>query len=62
MLESLTPRDSCGRILSDRTGEWMYVFKPTVSGTTLYVKIVLRSACIVVSFHAEDEHGDPNPT
>jgi hypothetical protein len=34
----------------------MYVFKPEVEGLVLYVKLVLRGDCIVVSFH-EDEGG-----
>jgi hypothetical protein len=36
----------------------MYVFKPEATGDVLYVKLILRSDCIVVSFH-EDE-GDRN--
>jgi hypothetical protein len=34
----------------------MYVFKPSLAGMVLYVKLILRSDCIVVSFH-EDEGG-----
>jgi len=36
------------------TQEWMYVFKPELSGTTLYVKLLLREQCLVVSFHADE--------
>ena len=32
----------------------MYVFKPGVGGQIIYVKVVLREHCLVVSFH-EDE-------
>jgi len=34
----------------------MYLFKPELAGTVLYVKLILRSDCVVVSFH-EDEGG-----
>ena len=34
----------------------MYVFKPRVGGDTLYLKLILRSECVVLSFH-EDEAG-----
>jgi hypothetical protein len=50
----LTAEDSAGRLLSEVTGEWMYLFKPTLADARLYVKVILRSDCIVVSFH-EDE-------
>lgn len=35
----------------------MYLFKPQLAGTVLYVKLVLRNDCVVVSFH-EDEGGE----
>lgn len=38
LLVALTERDSAGRLLSEATGEWMYVFKPTMLGLVLYVK------------------------
>jgi hypothetical protein len=56
-LALLSAGDFAGRLASDATGEWMYVFKPVVGGQTLYVKVVLREDCIVVSFH-EDEGGE----
>jgi hypothetical protein len=49
-------RDSVGRLASRMTREWMYVFKPDVGGQIIYVKLVLRDDCVVVSFH-EDEDG-----
>jgi hypothetical protein len=55
-LASLTSGDAMGRLRSGRTGEWMYVFKPLVAGDVIYVKLILRNDCIVVSFH-EDEGG-----
>jgi len=33
------------------------VFKPAVAGTLVYLKLVLRAECVVVSFH-EDEDED----
>jgi len=56
VLVSLGTDASAGRLESARTGEWMYLFRPRVGGTILYVKLVLRHDCVVVSFHeAEDE-------
>ena len=49
-------RDSGGRLASGTTGEWLYVFKPDVGGQIIYLKLVLREDCVVVSFH-EDEGG-----
>lgn len=54
LLANLTVADSAGRVLSRATGEWLYVFKPALAGAILYVKLVVRSNCVVVSFH-EDE-------
>ena len=33
VLALLKPRDLVRRLVSEKTGEWMYVFKPSVSGT-----------------------------
>ena len=57
VLAALTGDDFIGRLESERTGEWMYAFKPAVAGTVVYVKLVVRSDCMVVSFH-EDEGED----
>ena len=56
VLSELTAGDSAGRVASAATGEWMYLFKPQVSETILYIKVILRNDCVVVSFH-EDEGG-----
>ena len=68
-LLDLDPEDACeviselglgdfdSRFRSALTSEWMYVFKPEVSSATLYVKLVVRSNCDVISFH-EDESND----
>jgi hypothetical protein len=34
------------------------VFKPPLGGTTLYLKLVLRADCVVVSFHEEGSGDD----
>ncbi len=57
VLAKLTVEHSAGRVASAATGEWMYLFKLRVSETILYVKLILRDKCVVVSFH-EDEDGD----
>src|SRR6266568_8944930 len=58
VLQGLTVRDSAGRIVTAHSGEWMYVFKPALGETTLYLKLVLRTGCVVVSFHEEESSDD----
>src|SRR2546426_830185 len=55
ILEQLTASDSAGRMRSVITGEWMYVFKPAATETRLYLKVILRDNCIIISFHEEGE-------
>jgi len=57
ILEKLTAEDSAGRLESEPTGEWMYLFKPSLAGVVLYVKVILRNDCIVVSFHEDEGDG-----
>jgi hypothetical protein len=57
VLANLSPEDSAGRLKSPTTGEWAYVFKPLLAGAVLYVKIILRNECIVVSFHEDEGEG-----
>lgn len=57
VLLGLTAADSAGRVRSAITSEWMYVWKPEVFETVLYIKLIIRTDCVVVSFH-EDEGGD----
>lgn len=56
----LTARECAGRVFSPETAEWLYVFKPPIAGSALYVKLVLRASCVVISFHREskDENED----
>jgi hypothetical protein len=55
VLAELTAEDSAGRVASAATGEWMYFFKPRIFETILYVKVILRNNCVVVSFHEDDD-------
>ena len=57
ILAGLTAADFFARIVSKHTSEFMYVFKPTVAATTLYLKVIIRNDCIVISMH-EDEVSD----
>ena len=54
ILAELSPDDLAGRIQSERAPEWLYIFKPDVAGVILYVKLIVRSECVVVSFHEEE--------
>ena len=41
-----------------RIHELMYVFKPSVAETLIYLKLVLRAECVVVSFHEDEDEGE----
>ncbi len=56
VLASLVPSDLIERLVSKKTGEWMYVFTPSVGGVVVDVKVVLRADCVVISFHEEKDH------
>lgn len=58
VLRTLEEADGFSRLRSSTTKEWLYVFKPAIGATVLYVKIVIRSNCIVVSFHEDEEESD----
>lgn len=57
VLANLAAEDSAGRLKSPATGEWAYVFKPVLAGTVLYVKLILRNDCVVISFHEDEGEG-----
>src|SRR5437762_10606168 len=59
ILERLTAGECAGRLVSRETDEWLYVFKPRIADIVLYVKVVLRADCVVVSFHEEGGDDDP---
>lgn len=58
VLRALTPAGCAGRVRSHGSEEWLYVFKPSIASLELYVKVALRSRCIVVSFHGEGAGDD----
>jgi Motility quorum-sensing regulator, toxin of MqsA len=58
VLAALRAEDFAKRFESEHTGEWMYVFKPAVAGTVVYLKLVLRAECLVVSFHEDEGESD----
>lgn len=53
LLAALAAQHSMGRQRSSATGEWLYIFKPPLDDKVLYVKLILRSDVIVVSFHED---------
>ena len=55
VLDGLTPNDWERKLVSFESGEAMHVFKPSTVFGVLYVKIVIRAGCIVVSFHEDRE-------
>lgn len=55
VLANLTASEFCERLPSKKTGDWMYVFKPEVGGVLVYLKVILRADCVVISFHEEDD-------
>ena len=55
VITSLSGGDFHARIASEVTGEWLYVFKPRVGGSIIYVKLILREDCIVISFHEDED-------
>jgi hypothetical protein len=57
ILLSLTSAVSAGRQLSRVTEGWMYLFNVEVNRMQIYLKVVLRSGCVVISFH-ESRGGD----
>lgn len=58
VLAALSAVDFAERFESEHTGEWMYVFKPSVAGTLVYLKLILRADCVVVSFHDDEGEAD----
>lgn len=54
----LTARECARRVFSPETAEWLYVFTPLVGRTALYVKLVLRAHCVVISFHGGESRDE----
>lgn len=57
VLARLNASEFAERLRSKKTGEWMYVFKPEVGAVFVYLKLVLRAECVVISFHEEEDQG-----
>ena len=57
VLAGLSAEDFATRLRSRATKEWAYVFKPQLAGMVLYVKLVLGSDCVVISFHEDEGEG-----
>ncbi|MBI5479601.1 MAG: type II toxin-antitoxin system MqsR family toxin [Deltaproteobacteria bacterium] len=58
VLRALRAADFRDRLVSESTDEWLYVFNPRISGQVLYVKVIVRAGCVVVSFHEEADDDD----
>ncbi|MFI5299611.1 MAG: type II toxin-antitoxin system MqsR family toxin [Polyangiales bacterium] len=61
VLTSLRHSDAHARFRSARTGEWIFVFKPTVADVVVYLKVIVRDDCIVVSIHEDEASDDDSP-
>jgi len=53
VLANLVASEFTERLRSKTTKEWMHVFKPEVGGISVYLKVILRADCVVISFHEE---------
>lgn len=53
VLMNLNLEDSSGRKISSISGEWMYLFLPLVGGLAVYIKIIIRADCVIISFHED---------
>ena len=53
--------DSAGRKASGVTGEWLYIFKPYAGEELIYIKLILRNECVLISFHPDDQDDEENP-
>lgn len=54
-LPGFSRKDFVKRMASFTTGESLYVFSPVVAGVVLYLKLVVRTHCVVISFHEDEE-------
>jgi hypothetical protein len=59
VLAALAPKDLVGHTRSHRTGEWMHVFNLRIGHDVVYLKVIVRTACVIISFpHDEGEDED----
>lgn len=53
ILAELDISDFKGRKLSVITEEYLYVFAQMVGGMEIYMKVIVREYCLVISFHED---------
>jgi hypothetical protein len=53
ILTELTEGDFRSRVVSPVTLEYLYVFASKVADIEIYLKVVVRSNCVVISFHED---------
>src|SRR3989344_7133407 len=53
LLQDLRPHEFKHRERSKITEEWLYVFKIEIFGVIIYLKLILRKKCIIISFHED---------
>ncbi len=58
VLVRLDASEFAERTRSKITGEWMYVFKPDLGDLRIYVKVILRAECVVISFHEDKDESN----
>jgi len=56
ILKSLKASDFIERKRSKLSEEWLYIFKFYVDRTLVYLKLILREDCIIISFHEDHPH------
>lgn len=56
-LAQLEVRDFDHRLESESTGEEMWVFKTEIGDDSVWVKLIMRDNCVVISFHDGDQDG-----
>lgn len=53
ILGALAARDDPRRLRSSVLDEWLYSFRPVLPGLRLYVKVAIRTECVVISCHED---------
>jgi hypothetical protein len=57
ILAELSEEDFRSRLVSAITLEYLYIFTPKIAGIEIYLKIVVRAHCVVISFHEDLPEG-----
>ncbi len=57
LLTTLEKNDFHDRILSKITDEYLYVFIVRISNIEVYLKIMIRQSCVIISFHENRSKG-----